>query len=70
MISVKDQLPIPNYMCHVRPKNPRYKGANRPFRFITYSDNSGHFWDNLVDDILQAEEVTHWEYWHDYKQET
>ena len=63
MINVKKELPIPNYMCRVTPKNPRYKGANVPFRFITYSDNSGYFWDNLVNDILQGDEVTHWEYW-------
>jgi hypothetical protein len=61
MISVKEKLPIPNTMCKVTPKNPRYKNIGKPFRFVTYSDGTGHFWDNLVDDILQDDEVTHWE---------
>jgi hypothetical protein len=61
MISVKNQLPIPNYMCNIKPTNPRLK-TRGPYRFVTYSDNSGHFWDNLVDEILQEYEVSHWEY--------
>ena len=65
MNSVKDRLPLPNYMCRVLPKNPRYERVDIPFRYVEYSDKSGYFWDNLVDDILQSYEVTHWEYWED-----
>lgn len=61
MISVKDKLPRVNAMCRVTPTNPRLK-VKGAWRFVTYSDNSGHFWDNLVDDTLQSDEVSHWEY--------
>lgn len=61
MINVKDELPIPNYMCNVMPTNPKLK-TKGPYRFIKYSDDSGYFWDNLVDEVLQEYEVSHWEY--------
>lgn len=61
MISVKEKLPIPNYMCNITPTNPRLK-VKGPWRFVTYSDGSGYFWDNLVDETLQEFEVSHWEY--------
>ena len=61
MNSVKEELPTINSMCNVKPTNPRLKPRG-PYRFVTYSDNSGYFWDNLKDEILQEFEVSHWEY--------
>ena len=63
MFNVAKKLPIPNSMCRIKTNIPHYSKENQPFRFVKYSDDLGYFWDNLIDEILQDSEVTHWEYW-------
>jgi len=67
MISIKDKLPIPNTMCIVQTV-PYLREYTEPFRYITYSDSTGYFWDNLVNEILQDNEVTHWKEYEKNKQ--
>ena len=59
MISVKEKLPKPNTLCKIQ-VNSHLQPRKEDFRFVTYSDDTGYFWDNLKTEILQEHEVTHW----------
>jgi len=59
MISIKKKHPLDNLMCRVKTRE-YMKEFPEAFRYVRSSDGEWH-WDNLVDDILQSSEVTHWE---------
>jgi hypothetical protein len=58
MISIKEQLPLDNQMCEVRVLS-YMKPHPGSWRFVRCSDGTFH-WDNLIDEVLQETEVTHW----------
>ncbi len=62
MTPVTTALPLDNMMCKIRVKpHLAQHGSLRKgvFRYVRESDGD-YFWDNLVDEVLQHDEVTHW----------
>jgi hypothetical protein len=59
MTPITEQRPPDNAMCRVQAL-PGMKIVGPEYRFVSMSD--GDFcWDNLVNEVLQSTEVTHWE---------
>lgn len=58
-ISVDDRLPMDNTMCQVRTTISASHYPTETYRYVRESDGD-YFWDNLLTDILQSNEVTHW----------
>ena len=56
-IHVSERLPRPNQRVRIKGKRRKEEAIAV---FITCSDGKDHFWDNGVDHIWQAHEVTHW----------
>ena len=58
MTPVTASLPLDNAMCEIRVR-PHLAKRDGIFRYVRESDGD-YFWDNLVDEVLQSDEVTHW----------
>ncbi len=59
MNRVEESLPTPQALCYV--STIPHMRREEPFTFVLCSDGD-FYWDNLIDEILQKDEVLAWRY--------
>ncbi len=57
-VSITECKPPDNAVCRVA-TIPALADRTGEYRFVRCSDGD-YFWDNLIDEVLQRTEVTHW----------